>query len=763
MLIKFDLHIHSIASKYKEADQIVDESTIENIDVLFSKLEEHQISLFSITDHNRFDPDLYVAIDLAIKKNSQSLKYVNNIVSGVEFDVQLDPTMNKCHIITIFDAKNEYENYLKIYNSLSNNCLSDPQDFYTKEMYEKILNEIGLDTILIACQRKDIGNHNGKHSSLSDSSNQVEEIISIGYINALEYQKPKVEGILINNLKEIPRSVSLISGSDCHTWSCYPKHDASVKKSEFYPSKAKILPTFKGLLMAITSPESRFNYRQNSNTVFFNGLTTNNGEIKFENGINALIGENGAGKSTVLKALMNQSREPYIKKIMAENEINLHNSIQSDAVEYIGQGSIVDRFNTNSLFKSMTDSNFTNVDNSEFIESYTKYAEDIKYNIELSIRQTKAITDINEKTFEIREQSSINDFYIQVICPVGFDDVENIHEEPLGKIKRAVRNLESLRNEDYFSRYESSFEAALAHLREIFSSISKDHTQRDSERKVKNIIQSCTADYNRRVESLSTSAARDISDYRSERESFISLIAQAAKLKNLKHRELTDPPPLSGISINPKKGFSFNTEAEYHNRQMKNDFLIAMFNQDFSSTEAIQNIVDETQYVEAVRNCTKRTDLDRIWIESFEKFIHQATAFKQYITDSQNKEVGNTLGELSLTYLKYSTQERDTWNVFIVDQPEDNISNHNISTHLIDYLNSIRDSKQIIIVTHNPLLVVNLDVDNVIFLEKIGKEIKPKCGCLEYESENFNMLSLIADNMDGGRESIEKRLRVYGK
>ena len=101
--------------------------------------------------------------------------------------------------------------------------------------------------------------------------------------------------------------------------------------------------------------------------------------------------------------------------------------------------------------------------------------------------------------------------------------------------------------------------------------------------------------------------------------------------------------------------------------------------------------------------------------------------------------------------------------IIFIDQPEDHISNNNISKNLINYLNSMRNKKQIIIVTHNPLLVVNQDVDNVIFIEKDGNKIDIKSGCLEYENDDINMLEFIADNMDGGREAIEKRLKVYGK
>lgn len=53
-VIKFDLHIHSKESAYKEANEIVNQSTKKNLDVLFTKLSQHEVGLFVITDHNRF-------------------------------------------------------------------------------------------------------------------------------------------------------------------------------------------------------------------------------------------------------------------------------------------------------------------------------------------------------------------------------------------------------------------------------------------------------------------------------------------------------------------------------------------------------------------------------------------------------------------------------------------------------------------------------------------------------------------------------------
>lgn len=74
--IKIDLHIHSKASAYKEANGYVDESKIENIDVLLSKVQENNVNLISITDHNNFDYALYKKIKELI--NKEPYKDINN-------------------------------------------------------------------------------------------------------------------------------------------------------------------------------------------------------------------------------------------------------------------------------------------------------------------------------------------------------------------------------------------------------------------------------------------------------------------------------------------------------------------------------------------------------------------------------------------------------------------------------------------------------------------------------------------------------------
>ena len=174
----------------------------------------------------------------------------------------------------------------------------------------------------------------------------------------------------------------------------------------------------------------------------------------------------------------------------------------------------------------------------------------------------------------------------------------------------------------------------------------------------------------------------------------------------------------------------------------------------------IKNISSRADFQKAVYGCKEIEKIDEVWNNNFDKFIKWAKTEKSYIKEeSTNDSIGNTLGEMSLIYYKFQAYEDDDCDVLMIDQPEDNISNNRIAEKLIQYLNQTRKQKQLILVTHNPLLVVNLDADNVIALNKNNNVIQVSAGCLE--DEENKILDIVAKTLDGGKEMIEKRLKIY--
>ena len=758
-MIKFDLHIHSFASRYKESEGIVDASTTDNAAVLLEKLNDADVGLFSITDHNRFWPELYEKLDELIA--SGQFSKVQGLLAGVEFDVQINPTMSKCHIITIFDAKNKRENYQRIHNVIEQHKLEGQNDAYEKHDYEDLLREIGLDVILIACQRNSLDRHHGHHNSLSEATMEPEELLMTGYINALEFQRPNVEGILRDNLKKVPVQVGLVMGSDCHEWAAYPNHHTGQGNPQFIHSRANILPTFKGLLMAVTSPETRINKQENRNREFIQHIHIGDKTIPLENGLVAIIGENGSGKSSLIKILQGKTSEAFVKRIKEKNCIS-YSETESSKRLYIEQGQIVDKFGKGSLFPP---DNFLPVDHTEFRDAYSLFAYGILDNIKKRIRAKTTFKQLGNESLEYNELIHLASYYINFLVDSDYAEIENPHEEYDKKLHDLLETIFLMRSDGYFVNYQNEINQILELLSKIYSVVHEASDEKVVERLVKNHIVSASTEYDQKIQEAATSHQLDQRDYLDKRKNFISRIADAARKGSEEIVFPEKPRPIQGCSMNPHHGFSFNSEAKYNDRDVIEEFLGRMFTSDYRSIEALQAIESNENLKNAIFRCTSVDQIDSQFERNLNSFLEEMCKTSDYIVDSSqhNEAVGNTLGELSLAYFKYMTEHETEKCIFLIDQPEDHISNNNISQKLLRYFNSIRTKKQIIMVTHNPLLVVNQDVDQVLFIRNIGDKMEIISGCLEYEDGDVNILDLIAKNMDGGKDSIEKRLKVYGK
>jgi hypothetical protein len=92
----------------------------------------------------------------------------------------------------------------------------------------------------------------------------------------------------------------------------------------------------------------------------------------------------------------------------------------------------------------------------------------------------------------------------------------------------------------------------------------------------------------------------------------------------------------------------------------------------------------------------------------------------------------------------------------VLDQPEDDLDNHLIYDLIVTQLRNIKQSRQVIVVTHNANIVVNGDAELVVGLAARGGESQRECsGCLQ-EREVRDTICAV---MEGGREAFEQRYR----
>ena len=426
---------------------------------------------------------------------------------------------------------------------------------------------------------------------------------------------------------------------------------------------------------------------------------------------------------------------------------------------YIGQGDIVEKFTDNNLFPK---DNFKSIDHSTFRLIYTSFAENILKYIKKQIKLREMLDSLSKEELHYDEAINGATYFIQIAVDSNYDNIKNLHEEYKSELEKILSELDSIQAKEYFKKFSSSLKEIKNLLYKVYSDVNNAFINMELE---KSIIVSAVNEYGLSIKEAATSKEKDQSNYLEKRQLFVSLIVDTVKEKISENIFPSLPKKVSGISKNSKFGFCFNSEASYNDIDVLEDFLAKMFIQKYANIDMLKKIDSTEELVEAIKGCSEQKDIDNLYKNNLSKFLDDMCKQKDYIIDmSQDSEsIGNTLGELSLAYFKYIMRYEEEKSIFLIDQPEDHISNNNISKNLMRYFNSIRNKKQIIIVTHNPLLVVNQDVDNVIFVKQINDKIKVISNCLEYEDEENSILDIIANNMDGGKDSIEKRLKVYGK
>ncbi len=115
--------------------------------------------------------------------------------------------------------------------------------------------------------------------------------------------------------------------------------------------------------------------------------------------------------------------------------------------------------------------------------------------------------------------------------------------------------------------------------------------------------------------------------------------------------------------------------------------------------------------------------------------------------------------------------DRNDSRPLLIDQPEENLDNQSIYNLLIGYFRTAGERRQVILITHNPNLVVNTDADQVVVAHCQRQEdglphIVYRSGALEAidmdEQLGGSVRGAIIDILEGGEEAFRMRERKLG-
>ena len=105
--------------------------------------------------------------------------------------------------------------------------------------------------------------------------------------------------------------------------------------------------------------------------------------------------------------------------------------------------------------------------------------------------------------------------------------------------------------------------------------------------------------------------------------------------------------------------------------------------------------------------------------------------------------------------------------IILYDQPDANMEKEFILSELVTKISKIRDTNQIFITTHEPLLVVNSDSNNIIAATNEKTAIKKND--IEYTNKSFvgvnsrkELVQEVAKLIDGSPEAVKRRSIIYG-
>jgi hypothetical protein len=154
-------------------------------------------------------------------------------------------------------------------------------------------------------------------------------------------------------------------------------------------------------------------------------------------------------------------------------------------------------------------------------------------------------------------------------------------------------------------------------------------------------------------------------------------------------------------------------------------------------------------------NCFNRDGADGILeyvFTSWPKFLRVRATVKLNGKPTAVLSIGQRGTLLLKVFLATATAKQ----IFIIDQPEDNLDNSFIMQELVPLLRQAKKNRQIIMSTHNANLVVNADAEQIIVAQLDGSG-----NYISGSIENPNINRAIRDILEGGEDAFRQRERKY--
>lgn len=775
---KVDLHIHSDKSNITKTNDYDGEF---NLAILKSKLIENEVKLFSITDHNIINVECYKEYYEVWTEGDPIL------IIGCEFDIEVlqdDDSFRTYHTLLIFDNSSS-----EMVEELSGRV----EKYFTDAGIDPKDRKLSVDEIfeLFGTYHFFYIPHAGGHKNIIEGYEGTDITKAQEMVLLMESAHEKVkekhrekhrQGFdkLKNPDFRERKDIAFINFSDNHNCSIYPTPKSGAEH-EFYCIKGE--PSFETLRFAFIDPESRIKKQSEVDKItnvkkHISALDIKDVEniddtlIQFSPNMNVIIGGASSGKSLLFNMIgekIQASKRDFRKygknsesvKIKASNSNTFQSNLPFNVEEvvYINQGDIVRFFEKGDLSKLVNDSG----KDEEFAELKSNLNEEKRGYIDQleSFRDQFARFNSSwKKDFILREDdisNMLSDKFHFIDIDKTIDNYE--FEDKYELLQRITDDVEKFKNEEIFDlnteelALTERFEELITKKRKLLENKEKIFDTRV------NFLEKVTTIIDKKNGELESSS-RAKSEAFKRKSALIESCSNIFSESNAFHEQSIN---LEDYNYSNQEKLEINESVtlviEVEKKQESRNYIINCLNQGEIAESIYENylkLIKDNDGLKDYRTYTDTRLLQKLRKES-EEIINQFENLNNYLDYGDNGTSKNkSPGYNAEMYLK-TILEQDKCNLVMIDQPEDNLGNTFKNEDLINLLRDFKFKKQIILVTHNPSIVVYGDAESIILAQNTQ-------GQISYEQlvlENKDYQKQIIDNLDGGKVIFDMRSRKY--
>ena len=786
--LKIDLHIHTDWSKKtKENDYQGDFS----ISRLKEKLIENEVSVFSLTDHNIINIDAYKEYykDYDVTKDPL-------LLLGVELDIVVSGNTGSktYHSLLIFNytSVEDAENI----NQRLENC-------YTQKTIPAKERKLTIDEVIALFPEDDFFfiPHAGNTKSIVDAykphnvqyAQMMVLLMQSTFEKVAEKKRQRYNEGFDTTLHEAFRNkndnayIEFSDNHNCEKYPCTGKGDDNNLHSFYYVKGGK---NFETLRLAFIDPESRIkSYEEYQHIIklsnYIESIQILNNDILEDNEImlsphmNVLIGGRSSGKSLMMSILGEKIDSVSIDK-GKYNKVNYDNikikskldadyqsstSITKDEIIYIKQGDIVRYFEENKLEELAIEANK--------LEEYKAAKEQFKLHKQaLSLILDSVINNYTgAKEFDINKRIVLHQATIDKILNKNFI-LKCDHEKLISTfdlstdIENASNVIETLKVNSKELKENKIFEITSeeADLITKFEALLVNKFALIEAKKNRigikiNFISAVNTLLNSKNQELNAEAQSKVEAIATHKKLIDEVGKQFGLLNSLK----SVCYKLEGFDYSLKQeiivsnGVKLTLEVEKATETK--ELILEGITSSNNSLSLYINFLGLLKGTKAIKNYTNtnsdslKKKIDR-QLEDLSNKLNNPKDYLDYNNGDTSKN--NSPGFNSEKYLEIILNNPTT-KLILIDQPEDNLGNKFVADNLVSMLRKIKFKKQVILVTHNPSVVVYGDAENVIIAENNSNKITYRQVVLENESSQREICKIL----DGGEYIFDMRSRKY--